>query len=444
MQFRNRTVAAVISLAAAAALALAYAPGAQAETPILPHGKPIASFTPQNLVAKPAPHLTSPVKTTFRKRCAPLPARSAARKAGATTACIQVTARPGSAKPATSSDFQPADTNAATCSVTQPGYYTYDRLDYCLSGFQVTYTEYNEDDPGETLGTGTLTVSSSASLSASSGQWQESETVTLSQVSGLVEDLNVGFTASCDASCTATSPSPWVGSQLLTEGQSASGSVTFQATPGAGLESSITTSYNLQVTQPGTTPLDEDVPWSNPRQVRCDTTFADNTSTGCVIPDIRPQFTLSLSEYGAAAAAYGFAEQDWIDHWGADDSPLQRLADPDAQTANRTNTCGSGATRTFVYLDDIVPNDSCDEYPFAATYQGGTNGGLCADVIPLEENGVWEIYPDPNAPTPTFNEPCIRAHVPNDQNSNAGLALGRFAQSERVIDNEKYDVVVTT
>ena len=194
--------------------------------------------------------------------------------------------------------------------------------------------------------------------------------MTLAEATGLVEDLSVGLTASCNASCTATSPSAWAGSRLLTLGQSTSGSVTFLATPGAGLVSNITTSYVLNVTQPGTIPINENAPWSNPRQVRCDTTFASNTSTGCVIPTIRPVLTLPLSVYGAAAATYGWAENNLIDHWGADDNPLQRLADPNLQMANRTQTCGSGASRPFVTLPATVPTDSCDEYPFAATYQG--------------------------------------------------------------------------
>ncbi|WP_456154362.1 NucA/NucB deoxyribonuclease domain-containing protein [Streptomyces lydicus] len=42
-------------------------------------------------------------------------------------------------------------------------------------------------------------------------------------------------------------------------------------------------------------------------------------------------------------------------------------------------------------LPATVPDGSCDEYPFAGSYQGGTNGGLCADVVPLLENGVWSF-----------------------------------------------------
>jgi hypothetical protein len=210
-----------------------------------------------------------------------------------------------------------------------------------------------------------------------------------------------------------------------------------------GTVSNITTSYDLNVTQPGAVPTIPDVRWSNPREVRCDTTFADNTSTGCVIPSIRAGLTLPLSTYGAAAATYAFAENNFIDEWGSAANPLKRLADPDSQEANRKSTCGTGAARPFVYLDDIVPDDSCDEYPFAATYQGGTNGGLCADIIPQLEDGTWNFYQDPNAPAVTFNEPCVRGHVPNGENGAAGLALGRNSQNERVIDAEPFVLVVT-
>ncbi|MDT0468813.1 hypothetical protein [Streptomyces gibsoniae] len=172
------------------------------------------------------------------------------------------------------------------------------------------YTAYDEKNPTKVLGTGILTVSSSATLSATSGKWEEAETVTLTKVDGAVTALNVGFTASCTGSCTATAPHPWAGSPLLTEGQSVSGTVTYEANPGAGKDSKTTTRYDMSITQPGATPLNAHSTWSNSRQVRCDTTFANNTSTGCVISDVRAQLILPLSTYGAAAATYGWAEQN--------------------------------------------------------------------------------------------------------------------------------------
>jgi hypothetical protein len=68
----------------------------------------------------------------------------------------------------------------------------------------------------------------------------------------------------------------------------------------------------------------------------------------------------------------------------------------------------------------------------------------CARTSSRSKTTAYErVYQDPNAPAITFTEPCVRAHVPNDLNGSAGLALGRFAQAERVIDLEKYDLDVT-
>ncbi|WP_405808504.1 hypothetical protein OG524_00505 [Streptomyces sp. NBC_01520] len=106
--------------------------------------------------------------------------------------------------------------------------------------------------------------------------------------------------------------------------------------------------------------------------------------------------------------------------------------------AIRTNTCEEGSTVSFVRDDSLVPTDSCDEYPFADTYEGGTNGGLCAEIVPLLENGSWNFYEfDPSRPV-TKNEPCIRAHVPLQQNTDAGAKYSGFISSQHVIDGEKF------
>jgi hypothetical protein len=263
-------------------------------------------MTPSDLTSAPIPHVSSPVKSSSKK-CSPLPAGSSSRLAGATTACVQ-TAPLSDTTETSSSRANVTAAAVGSCSITSPGSWTYDRLAYCLTGLQITYTEYNQAKPTEILGTGVLTVNSNATLSASSGQWQETETVSLTNTSGLVNNLSVSLKSGCSTGCTAISPNPWSGSRLLTKGQSASGNVTFAATPGAGLIGNITTNYVLTVVQPGTTPITADSPWTNPRPVRCDTTFASNTSTGCVIASVRPTLTLSLAQYGAAAALYGFAE----------------------------------------------------------------------------------------------------------------------------------------
>jgi hypothetical protein len=80
--------------------------------------------------------------------------------------------------------------------------------------------------------------------------------------------------------------------------------------------------------------------------------------------------------------------------------------------------------------------------PSPRPYEGGTNGGLCADIVPLLEKGRWQIYEANPAKPVTGNEPCVRGHVPESQNTGAGGELGRFAQSQRVLDLEPYTMTV--
>ncbi|GAB2744522.1 NucA/NucB deoxyribonuclease domain-containing protein [Streptomyces bullii] len=90
-----------------------------------------------------------------------------------------------------------------------------------------------------------------------------------------------------------------------------------------------------------------------------------------------------------------------------------------------------------------MQDDSCDEFPFARTYEGGTDGALCADVVPKQVGDQWLVFEaDPTKPV-TFTESCARGHVPLTDNKAAGGKLGSFPQTDRVLDTEKYDVTVT-
>jgi hypothetical protein len=98
----------------------------------------------------------------------------------------------------------------------------------------------------------------------------------------------------------------------------------------------------------------------------------------------------------------------------------------------------------FVPFDNsIVQDDSCDEFPFAGTYEGGTDGGLCAEIVPQYEDGAWYIYQADDSRPVTGDEPCVRGHVPNTVNKAAGGKYGSFVQTQRLIDTEKFTVSVT-
>ncbi|GAB3255915.1 hypothetical protein GCM10027456_32780 [Kineosporia babensis] len=357
---------------------------------------------------------------------------SAQARSGVAKVCTRTTPIPASElKSSKGSDVGAA---AVTCT---PGSWTYDRFSSCLSGARVTYTLY--DDKGAPLGTAVLTLNGSMNLNATSTAWSDTLTVTLTSTSARVPSLNVALNASCSSKCTTTTASPWVGARTLTLNQSASGTVRYSTTLTTGLSDETTTKYSLFVTQTGTIPIDPSADFTNPRVIRCDNIVSNNP--GCVYPSITPRMTLSVATYGGAAMTYFWAQEVLIDGWGKD-QPLRRLADTSIQDSNRYNTCENG-----VYVKDLVnvgANDSCDEFPFAATYEAtGRTAVSCAEILPLkEDDGTWGIYWYLSK-VPTGNERCVIGHVDSGSNSLAGTALSNFTQGQRLLDLDKYYLDIT-
>ncbi|WP_329127470.1 NucA/NucB deoxyribonuclease domain-containing protein [Streptomyces sp. NBC_01465] len=315
-----------------------------------------------------------------------------------------------------------------SCDSTQPGTFTATRLDICLNGMEVTYTLLS--DKGAVLGTGLMNVESSMTLSASKTSWDETTTVKVVSVTGDVKTLNISYDVACTGGCGMTDARPWDGTKSLGLGGTATGTVTYSTPVASGTRTNVTSKHHMYVVATGAIPTQPNINWDNPWPIRCDNEVGANP--GCVVPDVRANFEFSLTELGGAAATYG-----WAQNALRDGAPLTREPSEAAATSRREYTCGSNSSDPFVYMDDVVPNDSCDEFPFARSFEGGTNGALCADIVPLFENGQWMIY-EARADKPvTGNEPCARGHV---DNSNTGLALGRYVQRDRVLDTEKYNV----
>jgi hypothetical protein len=267
--------------------------------------------------------------------------------------------------------------------------------------------------------------------------------VEATQYTGEITSLSVAAEVSCTSNCEATQKNPWGGNRALTDGQVASGTVSYSDVPAIGVADSATINYKLTMFQTGTSPSPPpSVTWSNPRTIRCDSALTDSsTSVGCALPSITPELDLPSSTYGAAAATYSWAQWNLPDGWGLySGKPLTRALDGDAR---RERTCGNSSSVSFVKKPaDIVEDDSCDEFPFASTWQGGTDGGLCAEIVPLFEDGEWNIYEaDPARPV-TYTEPCVRGHVPNPVNKLAGTAYSNLIQNQRLIDKDPFHVSV--
>lgn len=333
--------------------------------------------------------------------------------------------------------------NELVCS-TAPTEYTYDRFGSCLGNRPIKLTELKDGNP---VGSALLHVSSRLILDRAKLSWKESISIKYESFEGKLttNTFHVAFTAGCNKSCKMTTASPWTGHLSLAPKQTLSGDVEYNvATPNSGFNGGITTNYKINVMQAGTVPIQPNATWSNPRTIRCD----DEVSNvpGCVYPHITPELVLPLSTYKEAAATYLF-QQQYSDHpLGTKDEPLHRLANLDAQEANRDRTCvvaAEGAVETpelFVRKSSKIPDDSCDEYPFAASLEGGTPGAYCNDVEFELVDGEW-IYAQANSTKPLFKEAqCSRGHVPLDLNSAAGQELGRLVQAQRMIDFDAYTV----
>ena len=331
---------------------------------------------------------------------------------------------------------------ADPCDSGQSGYWTYTRSGSCFKDFEGEY--WLLDDRGRIIGTADFVVSGSMTLSPGRGTFTEKLTVTVTDTDRQVLALNIAMDAACTGACSMADANPWDGMVTLVEGDSAAGTVTYAAGPSAGTQTTIQTSYHMYIVAVGAIPIQPNFTWSNPWNVRCDNSLAVSGTTGCVYADVRAQLILPLGQYRAAAATYAFAQTYLIDHWGAEDSPLRRQADTAIAASNRRATCETPLDPFIPFDDTVVVDDSCDEYPFAATQQGGTTGSFCADIVALQEDdGLWYFY-EARADKPvTFNEPCVRGHVPLGENEAAGGKVGSLPQSERVIDNEAYTVAIT-
>ncbi|MFF3257734.1 hypothetical protein ACFYWO_00990 [Streptomyces sp. NPDC002932] len=377
---------------------------------------------------------------SIAESCSPTAPGSTERRVGAVSACT-ATAITSTQTAKTTAAAARADTqeDAGLCSITDPGKWHFERLSACLREMTVNFTL--RDEKQQVLGSAVFYVSSNTTLNPRSGLWNEDLTVEATHFQKAVTSVSMTFEVGCTANCKATQKNPWVGIKTLTDGQVAVGRVAYSDVPAVGLADATTINYHLNIATSGTPLTQPDVSWSNPRSIRCDSALTEsgNTSTGCALPSITPELSLPLQTYGAAAATYEWAQYHLPDKWGLySGKPLTRALDGPVR---RRKTCEDQSSVPFVRKpSDQVPNDSCDEFPFASTWQGGTDGGLCAEIVMLLEDGEWQAYEaDPARPV-TMKEHCVRGHVPLDVNQLAGTAYSNLIQGQRLIDKDPFHV----
>jgi hypothetical protein len=193
---------------------------------------------------------------------------------------------------------------------------------------------------------------------------------------------------------------------------------------------------------------------------RCDfyLTKSGAPSTGCVNHQFTPTLTLSRAQGGSSADMVAWAQTTLDGHWGlqGEGQPLHRKVDYDT---SRKAMCGSFTkdpvmtAALAVYQDQ----DTCDEYPFAGTYENPANsnepefdGDQCAQVTAVQvanpsntnEAADWPTVTPINAPTGA--ESCVRGHIPGKLNFSVGGSYGNLVRAARLIDNDPFWVKVTS
>lgn len=104
--------------------------------------------------------------------------------------------------------------------------------------------------------------------------------------------------------------------------------------------------------------------------------------------------------------------------------------------------------------------DTCDEFPFAASYESGsmeedvngdpkpyvTSGAYCAQVIAEKTASTGDLATDfPKVRTlvaPTGLEPCVRGHIPYSLNTGVGSTYQVTIRASRLISQDPFWVDV--
>ncbi|HEV2372252.1 MAG TPA: hypothetical protein VGS19_08790 [Streptosporangiaceae bacterium] len=186
---------------------------------------------------------------------------------------------------------------------------------------------------------------------------------------------------------------------------------------------------------------------------RCDSIVS--SSDTCVNQHFIPTMSLSRGTFGAAADIVAWAQVNLSAHWGQQGvgQPLTRLANKTTRGNNRKIICDSTFTSLGTAIGgDDGSKDSCDEFPFAASYQSGalngvTSGSQCAQVeaveiaIPTGDLATDWSSVQPTAPF-TGSEACVRGHVPLKLNQAVGCKYAGFIKSVRLLDRDQFWLAV--
>lgn len=255
---------------------------------------------------------------------------------------------------------------------------------------------------GDVLGTGVIVFGYAETLSSSSWKWTLTAAIELTEATGVVLE---GTVATTDVHCTnSTTSAPWV--RPLADDVAYSHD--FAITGRGGAVTTTRQTPVIEVINPAATDQAPPVTLSDLGPARCDSIAVAGTR-GCVFSDVAAVYYVYLTGHneGDVAKNVQDGERTKPHHfgWYGHGKPLTRATNSKVQSKNRQAACGKKRYKKPL---------TCDEYPFAATYQGAY------------------YYP----------QDSITAGVPGSQNSAEGAYRVNMYRTERLLNLDPYWVVV--
>jgi hypothetical protein len=254
--------------------------------------------------------------------------------------------------------------------------------------------------------------------------WHHQVTVAPSILTGEAVGVEVAGVPLCASGPCVEEDVDFVPEALTTVGDEVSGLATWEWPVVAGGQGTSNTGWSLSFRAP-TAQEWVSGQFGNAADIRCDSELI-NRVAGCVIPFATPTMTWAYWEF----PEYGDHLIDAINsglpgaNLGAGSVPLHRLMDDALQQANRNLACPDSYPRPT--------GKSCDEYPFASTYEGASTGGGTGRTF--DWCGISQL---PTGVTgPTGYSSCM---IDETNNSGAGGQLEtRLYGPERVLDGDAF------
>lgn len=333
--------------------------------------------------------------------------------------------------------FAPTPNPSSLCTSTNE--WRYNRLAFCIVAYKVRINTIRTDN-GAIVGNADWTIMHSSGLDAYGTTWTNPSSWEITFKWGQAADILTKADSRCSG-CTGMSYANPVGPGIT-----------------IGLNQTVRGQNNLSDNPaPGTVNPNIDVYWQDfiscsgcatpallnyrfPLKVRCDNVSGINGAAGCVVPTFTPQLALTGWSTGNTSTAFVNFMQYWnVDHWGRypDGAPLTRLHDDAQANANRAAMCAG--------FQPLFSGDSCDEFPFAKTYQSGNMLGLgpsqCSNIRPEYGGGTSWTFWDEGGNYST-SQRCGIGHVVGADNFANGGAYGRLTQANRLLDRDPFWVGV--